>query len=67
VALINDKGGVKWFINRIDDPFDNFKHWWHGRKWKVFGRCYQTWAYMSNHPHTRWKIERIECDENNVS
>ena len=51
---------MKWTINRIDDPFDNFKHWWHGHEWTVFGRRYKTTAYMSNKPGTKWAIKRMD-------
>lgn len=52
---------IRWVINRIDDPFDNFKHWWHGHEFKLFGRCYKGRAYMANKPGTYWGIKRIDC------
>ncbi|NIP55191.1 MAG: hypothetical protein GWO26_25030 [Phycisphaerae bacterium] len=50
---------IRWFINRIDDPFDNFKHWWYGyHKW--FGVWFKCTAYMKNKPGTRWSIKRVD-------
>jgi hypothetical protein len=53
---------VRWVINRLDDPFDNFKHWWKGEhKW--FGMCFKCDAYMVNRPGTKWSIKKVDCDD----
>lgn len=51
------KRWFKWIINRIDDPFDNFKHWWCGKHvW--FGICFECEAYMKNRPNSKWSIKK---------
>lgn len=53
---------IRWIINRLDDPFDNFKYWWRG-KHKWLGICFECDAYMANKPETKWSIKRIDCNE----
>jgi len=51
---------MKWVINRIDTPFDNFKHYWHGLEVEWFGQWYKCSAYMSNKPGTKWDVRKID-------
>lgn len=59
---------MKWIINRIDDPFDNLKHYLHGLEICLWGRIYKIRVYMSNNPG--WtgikRIEKHDPDANNV-
>jgi len=58
------KRGAGWFIrnvvNLIDDPFDQFKHWFHGLQICILNAKYRCTAYMKNRPGTRWSISRID-------
>jgi hypothetical protein len=59
---------MKWFINRIDDPYDNFKHWFHGLQVCLFNkRWYSCTAYMSSKPGTHWSIKRQDKYNPNVN
>lgn len=51
---------MKWIINRLDDPFDNFKHWFHGLEVCLWGKIYKCRAYMANSPGTKWSIRRVD-------
>lgn len=50
---------LRKLINILDDPLDNFKHWWRGYH-VIFGKTYYFDCYMSNVPNSKWKIERTK-------
>lgn len=54
---------LRWTINRIDDPWDNFKHWLKGEHhWFNHRVCWKGDAYMANKPGTKFSIKRIDCN-----
>jgi hypothetical protein len=58
---------LRWLINRIDDPFDNFKHWWHGLEICWYSQWYKCEAYMKNKPGTKWRIYKIDKPNPNAN
>jgi hypothetical protein len=58
---------MKWTINRLDDPFDDFKHYWHGLEIEWFGQWYKCSAYMANKPGTSWSIRKISMPSSDAN
>jgi hypothetical protein len=52
---------IRWIINKIDDPIDNFKHFWHGLEICIWKRMYKCSAHMKNKPGTKWSIKQIDA------
>lgn len=55
---------IRWLINRLDDPFDNLKHYLYGYH-RIFGMCFKVRVPMANKKEWRFRIEKVKPDECN--